>query len=717
MICVSVQEKDFARCREILSGCKMAELRGDLCHFTTDQIGELASGHPNLLYTHRISGSSLKTAMEQVTTAIRRGAKYVDIEIEAPVDYLEYIKSYARANGCKLIISYHNFEDTQSIEELQTIYDICRRKGADIVKIVTTAHNTSDAARVMQLYRYRKSDSELVPDNYMERGEEGGSLSNSFGKEEASLVAFCMGEAGKFTRHLCLHLGAPYTYAALDAESATAPGQYTVAQMEQLLDASNYPYKAIKLEESIFHNLLQKGNNGEEGENAVPAIQIPCSKSIAQRAILAAALACGTTVLENFESCNDSAGALEVIKRLGAEVSVEGNRLRIANAGAGSIKGASRIFTGESGLLTRLLIPLAAYLCTDGGEVEITGEGSILKRNLGESAAALEAAGARCSSNGGFLPFKVSCANGNGLPGRKNGGLAQEIEFSGKESSQIVSGFLMMLPLLEDDTTLTITEPASTPYIELTLRVLRQFGIVVEQANDLPHKITFHIPGNQRYTPGHIYLDSDWSSAANFAVAGALLGGIELKNIPLDSAQADEKILEILETFLNIHPVKNLKSNGLYDIFIPGYQESGALLPGEKAARSISLRDCPDLFPIVAFLACTIPGPGETILYGVERLAQKESNRAESIYTELTKLGYGIRIEGDKMHISTSNANSCTGEKNGGKGKTVLACGHNDHRIAMMLHVASLYRNDEIWLDDIKCIDKSFPSFTEKIKK
>ena len=84
MICVSVQEKDFARCRQVLAGCRMAELRGDLCGFTTQQIGELVNGHPNLLYTHRLAGSSLATAREQVTAAIMKGAKYVDIEIEAP---------------------------------------------------------------------------------------------------------------------------------------------------------------------------------------------------------------------------------------------------------------------------------------------------------------------------------------------------------------------------------------------------------------------------------------------------------------------------------------------------------------------------------------------------------------------------------------------------------------------------------------------------------
>lgn len=676
MVCVSVQEKDFGRCSGILAQCGMVELRGDLCNFTTPQIEKLVQGHPNLLYTHRIAGSTQAVAREQMVAAIKKGAKYVDVEIEAPVDHLEYIKSYARANGCRLVVSYHNFEGTQDLEELKAIYDICRRKGADIVKIVTTANNISDACRTMQLYSYKKSDRELVPDNFMEHGELSGSLSNSFGEEQASLVAFCMGEAGRFTRHLCLQLGAPYTYAALDAESATAPGQYTRDEMERLLEPANYPYTTLRLEETIFAGK--------------PEVHIPCSKSIAQRAVLAAALANGTSVLENFEPCNDISGAVEVIKALGARVSLNGGTLAVESAGIESLKGTGKIFTGESGLLTRLLIPMAAYLSGGEKEIEITGTGSILKRNLGESVKALEAAGAQCCTNGGYLPFRI----GGGIT-RRN------IEFSGKESSQIVSGFLMTLPLLEEDSTLTITNPASLPYIELTLRVLRQFGIEIRCEEFLPDRITYHIRGGQKYTPARIWLDSDWSSAANFAVAGALSNGVVLKNMPLSSAQADEFILKLLELYG-------------YGVSVNGSDVEISPRPGEAAAREdavveASLKDCPDLFPIVALLAAH--SGGRTVFEGADRLAQKESNRAETVYCELVKLGYGIHIEGDKMYICGNGAGPISGGR-----VPVLGCGHNDHRISMALYIAALFCGKKILLDSIKCIDKSFPSFLERLK-
>lgn len=697
MICVSIQEKDFARCKEILAGCRMAEIRGDLCNFTDEQIEELVEEFPNLLYTHRIAGSTLQTALRQMTLAIKKGVKYVDVEIEAPVDYLEYIKSYARVNGCRLVISYHNFEGTQSLEELQTIYDICRRKGADIVKIVTTANTTEEAVRVMQLYNYKKKDSELVANNYMERGEETGSLSNSFGESQATLVAFCMGEAGKFTRHLCLQLGAPYTYAALDSASATAPGQYTKEEMENLLDAENYPFYTLGIEETIWKN------------GAIPAVQIPCSKSIAQRAVLASAFAGGTTVLENFEPCNDIMGAVEVIKALGAEVSLRGTTLTVKSGGVESLGGVTSIFVGESGLLTRLLIPFAAFLSAtgEGKEIGITGHGSILKRNLGESIAALEAAGATCSSNGGYLPFKVSVLQ-NGNPVAESNGkiigkriLNNNIEFSGKESSQIVSGFLMMLPLLPEDSTLTITNPTSLPYIELTLRVLRKFGIGIVAETALPEKITYRIPGNQKYSATTLYLDSDWSSAANFAVAGALVGGVTLQNMPLESAQADEAILQLLEKLG--YGVTFTPNGELYNISI---SSTGS---NEPADTTISLRNCPDLFPIAAVLAGNTPGTA--VFEGVDRLAQKESNRAESVYSQLTRLGYSIDIKGDKMYICGKKATGVSQQDD-----VVLACSHNDHRIAMAIYIASLAGGKKAKLDNIKCIDKSFPSFLEKLK-
>ena len=152
MICVSVQEKSFGDCRAILESCEMAELRADLCRLSVEEVERLVEIRPNLIATCRIANSSEAFAREQLAAAIRRGARYVDIEIEAPDEHLEYIRTLARKYGCRLIVSFHDFEGTPSLDELKGIARLCRTKGADLVKIVTTARNISDAARTMRLY-------------------------------------------------------------------------------------------------------------------------------------------------------------------------------------------------------------------------------------------------------------------------------------------------------------------------------------------------------------------------------------------------------------------------------------------------------------------------------------------------------------------------------------------------------------------------------------
>lgn len=802
----------------------MAELRADLCKLTLPDLERVVAAHPSLLITCRIANSSEEFAREQIITAIRKGARYVDVEIEAPVDFLEYIKAYAHENGAKLIISYHNFELTPSLDELRQIADLCRRKGADIVKMVTTAHTIQDAVRVLKLYDDQGWAKVRRSNNYSQQ-------------KDVMLLAFSMGEAGRFSRYLCLHLGAPYTYVsygcgeekkenpaaedgALFSGAATAPGQYTLRQMEQL---------------------LSRGNFEAPRSLEIDSASIPCSKSVAQRAILGAAFACGETVLENFEPCNDIIGAIEVVKELGCTVEIRenredrenkenkvdgedgndgenredglkkntlsgsrtlvirsrgaeglkkaaqtghagkagetgtadqvnaessiitvdegvedkagdistadqvsgGNDISTANEGgadkAGDISTADQVNAengliavgegvedkagetnanvtlnvGESGLLTRLLIPFAAYL--SGGEkgigenqavqITISGHGSILKRDLKSAAEALKSAGVDCSTNGGYLPFRV-CG------GIKN----KEITFSGKESSQIVSGFLMTLPLLNHNTVLTIESPTSIPYIELTLNVLKQFGIQIEKeerrgfsVNHAPvtEAVIYKIKGGQVYLPSRVFLDSDWSSAAYFAVAFAIASEIlestnqntptktfHLNNMPLHSHQADEAILDVLR-MCGVTTTCTETENGRYNIQIA----SG----GTLKAFDFDATHCPDLFPILAVLACHCTGTSR--IKGVNRLLQKESNRAETVFTEFSVLGAHLDIEDDFMYIR--------GKQPGGE--AVLHGGnvhsHNDHRIAMSLIVAALFIREPVWLDDVKCINKSFPSF------
>ncbi|MBR6540055.1 MAG: hypothetical protein IKT74_00815, partial [Bacteroidales bacterium] len=197
----------------------------------------------------------------------------------------------------------------------------------------------------------------------------------------------------------------------------------------------------------------------------------------------------------------------------------------------------------------------------------------------------------------------------------------------------------------------------------------------------------------------------DWSSAAYFAVAGALHKGITLKNMPYNSAQADEFILNLLKKYgaeIKVSAPEENLCNELKDITICAISEQ----PGNVEA---DLTNSPDLFPIAAVLAhyanCS------TTLKGVERLAQKESNRAQTVYSELTKLGASINIDNNNMYIS-----GC-GKQRSGKADIVNTLGHNDHRIAMSLYIASIFTDKIIKIDSTKCIDKSFPTFVEKLRK
>mgnify|MGYP004600239329 FL=1 len=687
MICISIREQNFEKCKEILAGnqrCgRLSELRGDLCGFSTSQVEELASLNPNLIITcrsNRAGGSKTeKEALELITAAIRHGAKYADIEIEASQDHLEYIKAYAVANSCKLIISYHNFTGTPSLDELFQIRTLCERKGAAVVKIVTTAHTTEDAMRVLSLYNFHK-DGHTVP-----------------------LIAFAMGEAGRFTRLSCLSLGSPFTYCSIDG-AETAPGQYSADEAEQILNPASYPY--------LFNTQLPN-------KSATPAgIRIPCSKSISQRAIIAAALSNGTTTLLNYTPCNDSEAAISAITALGCRVErineddktygESAETLKIFSPGAFSLcKGTEgnniELNIGESGLLTRLLMPLSAIIARSTGKrVTLNGRGSILNRDLSESVSILKSCGIKYSntvSNSKKTTLPITIESGFFSAAAVNmdnavckAGASNKIVINGACSSQTISGILMALPLQKGNIVVHVENPASVPYLDLTVEVLKKFSVVCKKTTK-DKDIEFAIAGNQEYTPCEYRLAADWSSAAYFKVLQTLGANINIAGISFGSNQADEAITNVC----------NICSSRTNDT-------------RQLSHFNFDATDCPDLFPVLSVLALFCNGT--STIKGVHRLAEKESNRAESICSELLKTGVKIYIENDSLIIEGDSKRL---NKEGWDTKR-LACTpllfdtHNDHRIAMSLIVLSCKLPVPVRLNNIKCIEKSFPRFIDLIK-
>ena len=677
MICTTIQNKTAEQILEALEQCEMAEIRLDSCVlsaretedvFTSDvplvatcRIAEVMKNEPSLQDLPEMTREvkAMMLAEKRLVRAIEAGARYVDVEIEAPKQMSKRVRSAAHENGTIFIRSYHDFEGTGSLESLKNVVEKCTYHGADLVKVVTTAHSEEDVKTVMSLYGHCAAN--------------------------GGLVAFCMGEAGRQSRLECLKYGAPYTYSALTAEESAAPGQWPVAEMRKAVYGD---FQFIQPEEPV---------------------KMPVSKSFAQRAIIAAALADGVSHLRGYSPCGDNEAALQVARNLGAEVTVEGSDVTIRGIAAqfGSLS-KDEFHVGESGLLTRMMIPVLAQLCP--GSVKITGEKTLLNRPLTGAKEIMEAFEAEIDSI--QVPLTVT------------GPLkATRAEISGKHGSQLISGLLMGLPFAEKNSQLIVTDPKSIPYMFITLEVLKKFGIKI--ANDmlggqdflesggdwsLCTEMHFKVKGGQKYKAADIDLEGDWSAAANFLVAGAIFGKVEIEGLDTTSLQADLSIMDILmDAGASLSQMDGKRGN----------------ITAQRAplqAFEVDASNCPDLFPILAVLAAFCQGTSR--MAGVSRLANKESDRAKAILGMLHQMGVEARVEKDELVVEGYTlAQRLLGSpvKSGMTGVALLKGGaytsHHDHRMVMALKVASLGADSPITIDDEACVAKSFPQFNELFGK
>ena len=641
MICVSIQNKDLETIFDLLEEryVEMAEIRLDRCpQLGQEEIEELFSNSDvPLIATCRISDAMPAAEAEaKLITAIKAGAAYVDLELEAPAMMSKRIRREARECGTVLIRSYHDFEGTDSRTALEALVEKCQHLGAEIAKIVTTARTPEDARKVLSLY-------------------------DRFAPE--TLVAFCMGEEGRQSRLDCLKKGAPFSYAAFD--EAAAPGQWPAEEMF----------------EAVYGNL-----QAVESE----PLRMPASKSFAQRAIIAAALADGVSHLRGYSPCGDNEAALAVARALGAEVTLDEDVLTIRGT-AGAPYAGDSLHVGESGFLTRLMIPLMARLAR--GPVTLSGEKTLLRRPL--TGARDMMAAFRVALSGEQIPLTV---NGRLTPG--------EAEISGQYGSQLVSGLLAALPLCREDSVIHLESPKSIPYIFITLDVLKQFGIRIEnemegdeefvQTQDwgLCEAMTFRIKGGQRYKAADLDLEADWSAAANFLVAGAIFGQVALEGLDTKSLQADLSILDIL-----VEAGASLSQE----------EETGVIHVRKAPLRAfeVDASNCPDLFPVIAVLAAFCQGTSR--IGGVGRLANKESDRASAIVDMLTRMGVKAAVKGDRLLVEGHSLaqRSLTGNLLRGGEYT----SHHDHRMVMALKVAAFGADGPVRIDDEQCVAKSFPDF------
>ena len=427
---------------------------------------------------------------------------------------------------------------------------------------------------------------------------------------------------------------------------------------------------------------------------------MPVSKSFAQRAIIAAALAEGTSHLKGYTHCGDNEAALQVARNLGAEIELNGTELTITgiSASLGSLD-MPELHVGESGLLTRMLIPVTAQL--SAAPVKFTGEKTLLNRPLTGAKEIMEAFESTVTSD--TDPIRV--------PLTVNGPLkAGRAEISGKHGSQLISGLLMGLPFAEKNSSLIVREPKSIPYMFITLEVLKKFGIKI--GNDmlggpeflasggdwsLCTEMVFKVKGGQKYKAADIDLEGDWSAAANFLVAGAIFGRAELEGLDTTSLQADLSIMDIL------------MDAGASLSQMDGNKGSITAQRAPLNAFQVDASNCPDLFPILAVLAAFCQGTSR--IAGVGRLANKESDRAKAILEMLTQMGVKAEIEGDELVVEGSTLVQRLLNGNLLKGGEYTS--HHDHRMVMALKVASFGAGGPITIDDEECVAKSFPQFPD----
>jgi 3-phosphoshikimate 1-carboxyvinyltransferase len=305
-------------------------------------------------------------------------------------------------------------------------------------------------------------------------------------------------------------------------------------------------------------------------------------------------------------------------------------------------------------------------------EIILTGANSLRKRPMNMIEEALNQMGAKCTSTGGFLPLTIR--------GPIKGG---KCEIDGSVSSQLLTGLLMALPLANDDSLIKVNDLKSKPYIEMTIQILKSFGVTIHNEN----YSVFRIPGKQKYTPHEYTVEGDWSGGAFLLVAGAINGELSVTGLQQASKQSDRAIIDVLSDAGARMKVSD---------------KSIEISPSSLKAFSFDATHSPDLFPPLAALAAYCEGV--TRIKGVTRLIHKESDRAEALRQEFGKLGIKIEIDGDVMSIT------------GGKPEGARVESHEDHRIAMALAVAALKASGRVYIRDSQCVGKSYPGFFDDFR-
>jgi 3-phosphoshikimate 1-carboxyvinyltransferase len=407
-------------------------------------------------------------------------------------------------------------------------------------------------------------------------------------------------------------------------------------------------------------------------------IKLPGSKSISNRSLLLAALADGTTMLDNLLDADDVDLMLDALRTLGVSIErpTAAARCVVHGRAGGPPNRRAQLSLGNAGTAFR---PLTAVLAMRGGDYELTGVARMHERPIGDLVAALIMLGCdvRYLGNRGYPPLAIGCAGGAA------GGM---VRIRGDTSSQFLSALLIALPLARGSataaTTVHVTTPlVSRPYVDITTHLMERFGVRVET----PDASTFRIPAGARYaSPGRLLVEGDASTASYFLAAGVIGGGpVRVEGVGRDSIQGDVQFASVL--------ARQGADIRMRDNAIEA--RAGRPLTG----GTFDCSAIPDAAMTLAVTALFAKAP--TRLNGIGSWRVKETDRIAAMVTELKKLG--ARAEGGQDWLEVQPPAEL---------RAASVDTYDDHRMAMCLSLATL-AGVAVTINDPGCVRKTFPGY------
>ncbi len=406
----------------------------------------------------------------------------------------------------------------------------------------------------------------------------------------------------------------------------------------------------------------------------VVAVEVPGSKSLTQRALIAASLAQGKSLIRHALIAEDTQYLMTGLKKLGAGIDPVAEGFEITGTGGAITNQCNEIFLGNNGTALRFLTALS---CLGRGRYVLTGEPRLCERPIGPLVAALQEMGVDIVCRNNCPPVKIMA---NGLRGGR-------ITLADIESSQYVSALLLCGPYTAKGIELSLTgNIVSAPYIDLTVRVMNDFGAKVLPTGNREYMVdTQHIYSGRDY-----YIEGDASSASYFFLAALLLKKtIRVNGVSRESAQGDIRLLDIMERL------------GCRVVSGKNFVQVSAGNPA-SGDMTLDMGDMPDMVPTVGVWAAF--RKGRTLITNVAHLRIKESNRLAAMVTELNRIGITASERSDGLLVEGGDAHPASVET------------YNDHRIAMSFAVAGLVMPG-MEIADKKCVDKSFPGFWKELAK